>query len=299
MKNMEYLGCEMMNLKESIPKCNLLEVSLEKEILKISLNRVDVFNALNPELIQELIDVFSWAANNCAATAHSLVSESGEALPRVIILNGNGKHFCAGADINWMKDSGEASLEENQKDAKRLDELFYGIWSNPCFTIGLIKGVALGGGAGLVACLDHVIAMDGSKIAMSEIKLGILPAVIGPYVYKRLGSAQFRRLAMLGSRINTDEALRIGFIDEIAKDENDLKINCNKIISQILTSAPSAIEQAKLLCKTFDDWNGNMMELRDHTLKTTSVMRGGKEGQEGLGAFIERRDPNWHVNNEE
>jgi len=79
MKNMEYLGCEMMNLKESIPKCNLLEVSLEKEILKISLNRIDVFNALNPELIQELIDIFSWAANNCAATAHSLVSESGEA----------------------------------------------------------------------------------------------------------------------------------------------------------------------------------------------------------------------------
>ena len=296
---MEYLGCDIMKLSETMPTCKLLEVNLDKCILEISLNRVNVFNALNPELIQELIDIFSWAANNSAATANSLNSDSGDVLPRVIILKGNGKHFCAGADINWMKNSGEYTLEENQKDAKKLDELFFGIWSNPCFTIGLIKGVALGGGAGLVACLDHVIAMDGSKIAMSEIKLGILPAVIGPYVYRRLGSAQFRRLAMLGSRINTDEALRIGFIDEVAKDENDLTINCNKIISQVLTSAPSAIEQAKFLCKTFDDWNENMKELRDYTLKTTSVMRGGKEGQEGLGAFIERRDPEWHVNNEE
>ena len=288
-----------MTLMESIPNCKMLEIKLNESVLEISLNRVDVFNALNPELIQELIDVFSWAASNSAATANSLTSDSGDLLPRIIVLKGNGTHFCAGADINWMKDSGEATLEENEKDAKRLDELFYGIWSHPCFTIGLVRGVALGGGAGLIACLDHVIATDGSKIAMSEIKLGILPAVIGPYVYRRLGSAQFRRLAMLGSRINTDEALRIGFIDEIAKDEKDLSLNCEKIISQVLTSAPSAIEQAKFLCKTFDDWNENMKGLRDYTLKTTSVMRGGKEGQEGLGAFIERRNPNWHVNDEE
>ena len=288
-----------MTLMDSIPNCKMLEIKLNDSVLEISLNRVDVFNALSPELIQELIDVFSWAASNSAATANSLTSDSGDILPRIIVLKGNGKHFCAGADINWMKDSGEASLKENEKDAKRLDELFYGIWSHPCFTIGLIQGVALGGGAGLIACLDHVIATDGSKIAMSEIKLGILPAVIGPYVYRRLGSAQFRRLAMLGSRINTDEALRIGFIDEIAKDDTDLLLNCEKIISQVLTSAPSAIEQAKFLCKTFDDWNENMKELRDYTLKTTSVMRGGKEGQEGLGAFIERRNPDWHVNDEE
>jgi len=299
MENMEYLECDKMTLKESIPNCEMLEIKLSGEILEISLNRIDVFNALNPKLIQELIDVFSWAASNSAATANSLTTENGEKLPRIIVLKGNGKHFCAGADINWMKDSGEASIEENEKDAKRLDELFYGIWSHPCFTIGLIQGVALGGGAGLIACLDHVIATDGSKIAMSEIKLGILPAVIGPYVYRRLGSAQFRRLAMLGSRINTDEALRIGFIDEVAKDEKDLLLNCEKIISQILTSAPSAVEQAKFLAKTFDDWNENMKGLRDYTLKTTSMMRGGKEGQEGLGAFIERRNPNWHVNDEE
>ena len=298
MKNMVSLGCELMKLVETLPKCDLIEVKLEKYILEISLNRTDVYNALNPELIQQLIDIFSWAAKNCAATANSLISDSGEMLPRVIILKGNGKHFCAGADINWMKNSGEATFEENEKDATRLDELFYGIWSNPCFTIGLVKGVALGGGAGLIACLDHVIAIDGSKISMSEIKLGILPAVIGPYVHKKLGSAQFRRLAMLGTRINSDEALRIGFINEIAKDENELDLFSKRIISEILTSAPSTVEQAKLLCKSFDDWNGNMKELRDYTIKTTSVMRGGKEGQEGLGAFIERRKPNWHTNEE-
>ena len=95
-----------MKLIETMPHCNLLEVNLDKCILEISLNRIEVFNALNPELIQELINIFSWAANNSAATANSLVSDSGEILPRVIILKGNGKHFCAGADINWMKNSG-------------------------------------------------------------------------------------------------------------------------------------------------------------------------------------------------
>ena len=104
-----------------------------------------------------------------------------------MIISGHGKHFCAGADINMMRDAGAQSAEENRKDSERLDQLINSIWSHPCFTIGLIQGVALGGGAGLIACCDYVVATENVKIALSEGKLGILPAVIGPYVYRRLG----------------------------------------------------------------------------------------------------------------
>ena len=135
-----------------------------------------------------------------------LFDESGNPYLRVSF-RGAGKYFCAGADINMMRDAGANTPEENRLDSERLDRLFNGLWSHPCFTIGAIGGVALGGGAGLVACLDHVIARDDVKIALSEGKLGILPAVIGPYVYRRVGSACFRRLAMQASRINASEAL--------------------------------------------------------------------------------------------
>ena len=153
---------------------------------------------------------------------------------RVIVLSGTGKHFCAGADINMMRDAGANSPEDNRRDSERLDRLFNGLWSHPCFTIGAVSGVALGGGAGLVACLDHVIATENVKIALSEGKLGILPAVIGPYVYRRLGSACFRRLAMQASRINATEALRTGFIEQVVDSESgSFLLN---LVEEVLTS---------------------------------------------------------------
>ena len=270
------------------PETTLVSLEIEGSIARVSLARPDKYNALNVQMITELIEVFAWTAENSVGKTGSLTNSEGEENLRVMVLSGEGKHFCAGADINMMRDAGANSPEENRKDSKRLDSLFNGLWSHPCFTIGLIQGVALGGGAGLIACLDHVICKNGVKIALSEGKLGILPAVIGPYVYRRMGSANFRRHAMLAGRMDTTEALRIGMIDAIDDD-----LDASQVISEIMTTGPCAVTAAKELSLGFDRWNGDDESLREWTLDFTSRMRGSPEGQEGLSSFLEKRNADW------
>ena len=178
-----------MKTNLTMPKTELVSASVDGAICYITLDRAAKYNAMNVQMINELCMMFEWSASRSVGQTGELIDEGGNPYLRVIVLRGAGKHFCAGADINMMRDAGANTPEENRLDSERLDRLFNGLWSHPCFTIGAISGVALGGGAGLVACLDHVIAKDDVKIALSEGKLGILPAVIGPYVYRRLGSA--------------------------------------------------------------------------------------------------------------
>jgi methylglutaconyl-CoA hydratase len=131
------------------------------------------------------------------------------------------------------------------------------------------------------------------KIALSEGKLGILPAVIGPYVYRRIGSAQFRRLAMMAKRIGGEEALRIGMIDELVEDSSQFEQCVTNAVAEVMTTGPMAVAEAKSLTLTFDRWNGSDEELREWTLDKTSEMRGSPEGQEGLASFLEKRSPDW------
>ena len=272
------------------PATSLIQLEIDGCIARVSLARSEKYNALNIQMITELIEVFQWTSENSVGNTGKLVSEDGTPYFRVLTLTGQGKHFCAGADINMMRDAGANTPEENRRDSERLDALFNGLWSHPCFTIGIIQGVALGGGAGLIACLDHVICEPKTKIALSEGKLGILPAVIGPYVYRRMGSANFRRHAMLAGRMDTSEALRIGMIDAVSEDcEGD----CSKIIAEVLSTGPSAVSAAKELTLGFDRWSENDESLRLWTLDFTSRMRGSQEGQEGLSSFLEKRSANW------
>ena len=182
-----------------------MKVSLHRHnshIAIITIDNTTKMNALTRQMMQEL---------------GKLWDELEEDDTRCIIITGTGERaFCAGADINMMRDAGAKSPEENRTDSERLDRLFNSLWSHPCFTIGKIQGVALGGGAGLIACLDHVIVEPGARIALSEGKLGILPAVIGPYVYRKVGSAEFRRLAMMAGRIGAEESLRIGLVNQLS-----------------------------------------------------------------------------------
>ena len=149
------------------------------------------------------------------------------------------------------------------------------------------------GGAGIVSCVDHVIAEPSTRIALSEGKLGILPAVIGPYVYRKIGSAQFRRLSMLASRVDAEEALRIGWIDDIVKDKEEFEKASSRVIDTVLTTGPVAVYESKKLTLELDRWTGSDEDLRLWTLEKTSEMRGSREGQEGLSAFLERRSPDW------
>ena len=282
-----------MENNQSLPNTELVSVAVDNAICNITLNRAAKYNAMNVQLINELCEVFEWSAARSVGRTGELFDSEGNPHLRVIVLRGAGKHFCAGADINMMRDAGANTPEENRRDSERLDRLFNGLWSHPCFTIGAITGVALGGGAGLVACLDHVIATENVKIALSEGKLGILPAVIGPYVYRRLGSACFRRLAMQASRIDATEALRTGFIEQVVASSEAMDSAVERLISEVMTSGPCAVALAKELTLGFDRWTGTDEGLRQYTLDFTSRMRGSQEGQEGLSSFLEKRDANW------
>ena len=282
-----------MKMSDIPPKNKLCQLVIDGNIARINLNRSDVFNALNTELISELISVIKWTSDRSVSRNSSLEDSEGEKFLRVIIFTGEGKHFCAGADINMMRDAGARSVEENRVDSERLDSLFHGLWAHPCFTIGCIQGVALGGGAGLVSCFDYAIAETRTRIALSEAKLGILPAVIGPYVYRKIGSSNFRRLSMMASKIDSVEAMRIGLIDFVVKSSSDFDDRSNIISQEVLTTGPMAVTEAKNLTLVFDRWDGSDEELRNWTLDKTSQMRGSEEGQEGLSSFLERRKPNW------
>tara|TARA_B100001121_G_scaffold129717_1_gene113800 strand:- start:6847 stop:7701 length:855 start_codon:yes stop_codon:yes gene_type:complete len=282
-----------MEKMDDLPVTELVSVKIEGAVCYLTLDRENKYNAMNVQMITELCELFDWTAERSVGTTGELFDDSGDPYLRIIVVSGTGKHFCAGADINMMRDAGANSPEENRRDSERLDRLFNGLWAHPCFTIGSITGVALGGGAGLVACLDHVIATDNVKIALSEGKLGILPAVIGPYVYRRLGSACFRRLAMQASRIDAAEALRTGFIEQVTDSKAASDEAVAKLIDEVMTSGPCAVTLAKELTLGFDRWTGSDEELRRYTLDFTSRMRGSKEGQEGLSSFLEKRDADW------
>jgi len=278
---------------ENPPQTELVSMTIEGSRANLRLNREDKFNALNVQLITELCDLLDWTAARSAGRLDALHDSNNTPYLRTLVLSGAGRHFCAGADINMMRDAGANTPEENRADSKRLDRLFNSLWAHPCFTIGAIQGVALGGGAGLVACLDHVISTENVKIALSEGKLGILPAVIGPYVYRRLGSACFRRLAMQASRIGADEALRTGFIEHVVPDVDAFEAAIESLLDEVLTTGPCAVTLAKELTLNFDRWTDSDEALRDWTLDFTSTMRGSKEGQEGLSSFLEKRPANW------
>ena len=232
---------------EKPPDTTLVKLEIDDASCHIILSREEKYNAMNSQMIEELIGLLNWSADNSVATQGRLHDEDGVPLLRVVIISGAGKHFCAGADINMMRDAGAKTAEQNREDSKRLDALFNGLWSHPCFTIGAIQGVALGGGAGLIACMDHVVAARNTRIALSEGKLGILPAVIGPYVYRRVGSACFRRLAMQASRIDADEALRIGMVEQLVDTVDDLAAKVDEMVAELMTTRPMAVAKAKEL----------------------------------------------------
>ena len=282
-----------MLMADDTPETELCSLEIDGPMATISLTRTDVHNALNVQLIRELTYLLEWTSLRSVGERSELVDKNGSKYLRTLLLRSDGRHFCAGADINMMREGGRKRPEETRADAERLDSLFHGLWSHPCFTIACVQGVALGGGAGLVACVAHVIGEPRTQIALSEATLGISAAVIGPYVHRRLGSAQFRRLAMLASRIDAEEALRVGFIDEIADSTESMHNSADSVAADVLTSGPMSVTSAKRMVAELDRWEGDDESLRLWTLDLTSRMRGSSEGQEGLSAFLEGRKPAW------
>ena len=241
-----------------------LRIERDGPILRITFAKPERRNAFDAELIREL---------------HEAFSDVGEA--RVVVLAGEGPSFSAGADVEWQRSAIELSYDENVEDALRLYRMLEAIDWCPAPVVGRIQGYALGGGSGVAACLDVGIAAEDAVFGFSEVKLGIIPAVISPFVLPRIGAAA-RRYFLTGERFGADVALRIGLVSEVTED---LDGAVERVVGELLTSGPEATREAKRLVR---ERPGG-----DEAAQIAARLRAGKEGQEGLRAFLERRRAAW------
>ncbi|MFL5734024.1 MAG: enoyl-CoA hydratase-related protein [Chloroflexia bacterium] len=253
-----------------------LTLSTDGPVAIVTLNRPEVHNAFNAELIEELRQAFEYLAE--------------ESSTRVVVLAGEGRSFCAGADVNWMRASLDLSEAENVADALRMARMFDTINRCPRPVIGRVHGAALGGGVGLAAVCDVVVAADGAVFGLSEVKLGIAPAVISPYVLAKIGRSHARALFLTGERFGADRAQRIGLVHHVVTADG-LDAEVERICGEVLTAAPHAISRAKTLIERVPDLGHD--EAMQYTAETIAALRTGTEGQDGLRAFLERRKPGW------
>jgi methylglutaconyl-CoA hydratase len=246
---------------------------------RLTLNRPDVRNAFNDHVIAELTE---WATQAAAAPV--------AARPRVVVLAGAGKMFCAGADVTWMAKTVTYSEEENVRDATAMSRMFAALNSLPMPLIGRIQGAALGGGAGLAAVCDIVVADDQAVFGFTETKLGILPAVISPFALAKIGSSAARELFLTGARFSAARAREIGLIHTVVP-ASDLDATIDRQVAELLTAGPEAVAAAKALIPLVAAVSIN--DAQPLTARAIAARRVSKEGQEGLRAFLDKRKPGW------
>lgn len=252
-------------------------VSSDGPLLTIALNRPEVHNAFNEIMIAELREVIDRTVD--------------EARVRVVILTGTGRSFCAGADLNWMRQVKDYSYEENLAESRKLADLMYAVYTLPMPTIARVNGAAIGGGTGLLAACDVVIAAEAAKFSLSEVKLGLVPAVISPYVIRRVGESRCRQLMLTGERFRSDRAKRYGLVNTAVPIE-DLDDAVEARTAQLLTSGPEALKTCKELLHRVPLMD--FREARDYTAEVIARLRISPEGQEGMAAFLEKRKPDWN-----
>jgi methylglutaconyl-CoA hydratase len=257
---------------------DLLSSEMDGPVLYLRLNRPEVHNALNVGLIAELTAVFT------AIPTRDDV--------RVVVLGGNGRSFCAGADLAYMRDIAAADFAANAADAEGLFDLMLAIDRCPRPVIGRVHGAAIGGGVGLVSCCDIVIAAERASFAFSEVRLGVVPAVISPFVLRKIGAGQARRLFLSGERFDAAHAQTIGLVHEVVSAEA-LDDRVAHYIEQILAGAPGAQAAAKALINAVDGRSPG--DVRDFTSRLIAERRAGVEGQEGMSAFLQKRKPAWRA----
>ncbi len=251
----------------------------DRRVVYLSLNRPEIHNAFNDQLIAELTE----RVGELNQDNHL----------RLIVLTGEGKSFCAGADLNWMKSMKDYSFEENVRDSERLDRLFAVIRETPMPVIGLINGPALGGGTGLVSVCDYVLAGQSAVFGFTEARLGLVPAVISPYVMEKIGAPNARAWFLSGERFDADIARRIGLVDEIAADDK-LKERGEAIVAGFLKAAPEAQRYAKTLIREVERLQPAGHEaVARYTTELIAKLRISDEGQEGMAALLEKRKPKW------
>jgi methylglutaconyl-CoA hydratase len=209
---------------------------------------------------------------------------------RAVVLRSEGDAFCAGADVAWMRSTKDYSLEQNRRDSGALAEMFAALYDLPMPLLARVQGAAIGGGAGLVALADIAVASTDAFFAFSETRLGILPAVVSPYVVRKLGTSRATALFVTGSRIDAQRAYEIGLVERLVAPA-DLDGAVDRVLTAILANGPAAVNAAKRLVR---DVSGRApADVRNLTVERIADIRVSAEGQEGLRAFLDRRDPSW------
>jgi methylglutaconyl-CoA hydratase len=253
-----------------------LQIERKQAVEYLTLNRPDVRNAFNEDVIAELT---AWARRVAA-----------DASVRVVVLAGAGKVFSAGADANWMARMVSYSREENVEDATRMAEMFLALNTIPAAVVGRIHGAALGGGAGLTAICDIAIAEDGALFGFTETKLGILPAVISPYVLPKIGPSAARELFLTGMRFTASRAKEIGLVHAVVP-AGELDQRVHMYIDELLSASPTGVAASKALIP--EVWGRSAQDAMAITANAIAAQRVSAEGQEGLKAFLEKRKPSW------
>lgn len=256
-----------------------IEFEQQNDLGIIWLNRPDIHNAFNEVMIQELIECFE---------AVNIMEDV-----RIVILRGKGKSFCAGADLNWMRGVANYSFEQNFKESLNLSKCFFTIYTCKKPTIAVVHGAAIGGANGLLASCDFAYANDNTTFSLSEVKIGVVPACISPYVTKRVGEYGSRELMLTGRRIKGKEAEHFRLVNKSLPAE-ELEAYLQAMIDLLRTSGPKAMSQCKNLI-----FNISNLETLEQALESTARMiaeiRASEEGQEGMAAFLEKRKPNWTI----
>lgn len=251
----------------------------DRGVATITLNRADVHNAFD----EHVIGLLSHHLDDIAVNEDVCC----------VILKGAGKSFSAGADLNWMKRAAEYTPQQNKADALALAGMLEKLYSLPQLTIALVQGAAFGGGFGLVSACDIVFASERAKFCLSEVKLGLIPATIAPYVMRAIGQRHARRYFQTAEIIDVTKAQDIGLVHEIFEDEDELEKACAELIeNQILKNGPRAMREAKKLVLDFGD-EMISQELNDMTASCIANIRASDEAREGLSAFLEKRKANW------
>jgi methylglutaconyl-CoA hydratase len=257
----------------------LISSTDKRGVLTLCMNRPGVHNAFDADMIRELNDLLRAADDNDTV--------------RMVVITGTGSCFSAGADLNWMRSQVIASQDENERDALRLAKLMRSLnyLSKP--TIARINGAAFGGGLGLIAACDITVAVDSARFGLTEARLGLAPAVISPYVIRRIGEANARRYFLSAERFDSQRAYDIGLIQQsVAVEQLDDAIEEN--INQVLKSGPSAVNHCKQLVFKIAGHNADSQKITDeYTARLIASLRVSAEGQEGLAAFLEKRKPGW------
>ena len=249
-----------------------VERSHQDKIVTITMRRPEVHNAFNKQLILDLIAAFTELVTDTQLHA--------------VVLTGEGSSFSAGADLNMMRESAVFTHEQNMDDALRLADLFDTINNFPCPVVARVNGTAMGGGLGLIAVCDIVIAVESARLAFSEVKLGIAPAIISPYVVRKIGETHARVLFVTGERFTSMYAHQIGLVHIVTKPE-DLDAAVSKTVSELLSGGPQAIRACKALALNVGQMDRD--SARTYTAETIAELRVSAEAQERLRAFLERR----------